>query len=488
MADPAATFGLLSLAPPVLAIGLALVTRQVFVSLLAGIWLGFIILAGGNPISGTFDTFDGFVAVFASGYNTHIIIFTLLIGALIGLVQYSGGVEGFVQALLGRLDKMDTKARSRGQRIRVELLALATGFLLFIESNISILTVGTVYRPITDRLGVPREKLAYITDSSSSPSCILIPFNAWGAYIAAQLAIQSVQNPFGLVLETIAFNFYPILVILTLVFVIISGKDFGPMKTAERRGTLLREGAEPMMGGEITAITPPDATPRRAINMFIPMGVMIILMPVFMIYTGWNDGAGNAFKALQNGAGEKAVLYAVSAAILVAMFMYRAQGLSSFKNMIDLSLKSMGGMLPLALLMVMAFALGQLCKDLGTGYFVAEQAQRFLSPALVPMIIFLSACFIAFAMGTSWTTFAIMIAIAVPLAVELDLSVSLCVAAALGGGIFGDHCSPISDTSIISSMATANDHIDHIRTQLPYALLCGGLAALFYLIAGIVAA
>lgn len=488
MDDGVTTYGLLSLAPPVLAIGLALLTRQVFVSLLAGIWLGFVILAGGNPLTGTFDTFDGFVAVFSSGYNTRIIIFTLLIGALIGLVQYSGGVDGFVQSLLGRLDKMETKAQSRGQRIRVELLALATGFFLFIESNISILTVGTVYRPITDKLGVPREKLAYITDSGSSPSCILIPFNAWGAYISGLLLAQSVANPFGLVLETIAFNFYPIFVILMLVVVIVSGKDFGPMKKAELRGTLLRDGAEPMMGGDITKATPPDNTPPRAINMIIPIAVMVVLMPVFLMYTGWGEGRDTFLQLIDASDGAASVLYAVSGAILVAMFMYRAQRIAGIRNMIDLSLKSMGGMLPLALLMVLAFALGQLCKDLGTGLYVAEQAQRFLSPGLVPVIIFLCACFIAFSTGTSWGTFAIMIAIAVPLATELNLPMALCVAAALGGGIFGDHCSPISDTSIITSMATANDHIDHIRTQLPYALLCGGLAALFYLIAGIVAA
>lgn len=488
MTDITETWRLLSLAPPVLAIGLALITRQVFVSLLAGIWLGFVILSGGNPLTGTLATWDGLIDVFSSGYNTRIVIFTLLIGALIGLVQFSGGIEAFVNALLARLDRMSDTADSRGKRKKVELLALATGFVLFIESNISILTVGTVYRPVFDKLGVPREKLAYITDSGSAPSCILIPFNAWGAYIAGLLLAQNIANPFSMVIDTIALNFYPMLVIAMLVIIILSGKDFGEMKKAERRGALLREGAEPMMGGEITAIEPPQTAPRRVINMLIPIGAMVILMPVFLIYTGWADGGGNAFEAMKSGSGDRAVLYAVSGAILVAMFLYKAQRIAGLRDMIDLSLKSMGGMVPLAILMVFAFALGQLCKDMGTGVYVAQQAEALLSPALIPMVIFLTACFIAFSTGTSWGTFAIMIAIAVPLATQLDMPVALCVAAALGGGIFGDHCSPISDTSIITSMATANDHIDHIRTQLPYALVCGGIAAIFYLIAGLVSA
>jgi len=190
----------LSLLPPVLAISLALLTRQVFLSLAAGIWVGFVILAGANPIAGTFDTIDGFVNVFSDADNTRIIIFTLAVGALIALIQRSGGVEGFVAGLLKWLDGLSVKAKGRGQRKIVELLAVLTGLLLFIESNISILTVGTVYRPIFDKLGIPREKLAYITDSTASPSCILIPFNAWGAFITGLIAAQGLADPFGVLL------------------------------------------------------------------------------------------------------------------------------------------------------------------------------------------------------------------------------------------------------------------------------------------------
>ena len=483
------TYGLLSLLPPVIAIGLALWTRQVFLSLLVGIWIGFVILAGGNPVAGTFAALDGLVAVFSDAGNTRIIIFTLVVGALIALIQRSGGVQGFINRLLSWLEKSATKAGNRGQRKRVELMALFTGLVLFIESNISILTVGTLYRPVFDKLKIPREKLAYIADSSSAPSCILLPFNAWGAFITGLLMAQGMDNAFGELLKATLFNFYPMLVIATLIFVILSGKDLGEMKTAEARtqnnGALLREGAVPMMSEDASSVPMKEGITPRARNMIIPIAAMVILMPTFLIMTGWSESGGNAFKALQSGSGSKSVLYATSFACALAMVMYKAMGKLGIRESFDLSLKGMSGMVPLAILMVLAFAIGSLCRELGTGVYVAETAKGFISPALVPALIFLVACFVAFSTGTSWGTFAIMIAIAVPLAQGMDTNVNLAIAAALGGGVFGDHCSPTSDTSIITSMATANDHIDHIRTQLPYALIGGAITTGLYLVLGV---
>lgn len=476
-------YGLISLLPPVIAIGLALWTRQVFLSLLIGIWIGFVILAGGNPLTGTLETINGLVAVFEDAGNTRIIIFTLVVGALIALIQRSGGVQGFINRLLGSLEKSASKAKSRGQRKRVELMALFTGLVLFIESNISILTVGTLYRPVFDKLKIPREKLAYIADSSSAPSCILLPFNAWGAFITGLLMAQGLDNGFGELLKATLFNFYPMLVILTLIFVILSGIDVGEMKTAEARGTLLREGAVPMMSEDASEVPMKEGIAPRARNMIIPIAAMVLLMPVFLIMTG--DSGEGWFKALQSGSGSKSVLYATTFASLLAMVMYKVTGKLGIRESFDLSLKGMSGMVPLAILMVLAFAIGSLCRELGTGLYVAETAKQFISPALVPALIFLVACFIAFSTGTSWGTFAIMIAIAVPLAQGMDTNVSLAIAAALGGGVFGDHCSPTSDTSIITSMATANDHIDHVRTQIPYALIGGGITTALYLVLGV---
>ena len=484
------TVGLLSLLPPVLAIGLALWTRQVFLSLAAGLWIGFVILAGGNPLDGTFAAIDGIVGVFANAGNTRIILFTLIVGALIALIQRSGGVAGFVDVLMRQLDKMSENAETRGQRKLVELLALGTGLLLFIESNISILTVGTLYRPVFDRLGIPREKLAYIADSGSAPSSVLIPFNAWGAYLIGLIAAQQAAGidlggtAFEVLVGATLLNFYPMLVIAILVFVILSGRDIGGMRKAEIRaketGQLNRPDAQIMLGDTAAEAEPKPGVVGKARNMLIPILLMVVLMPVFLLMTGDGDMAA--------GSGSKSVLYATSFAVIGAMVLYKLGGQLGIRESFESTLSGMSGMVPLAILMVLAFALGSLCKDLGTGLYVAETAKGFISPALVPAMIFLVSCFVAFSTGTSWGTFAIMIAIAVPLAQGMDVSPTLAIAAAIGGGVFGDHCSPTSDTSIIASMATANDHIDHIRTQLPYALIGGAITTVLYLILGFIGA
>ncbi len=483
------SFGWFSLLPPLLAIGLALWTRQVFISLAAGLWLGFVIMAGWNPIVGTFDTIDGIVRVFDSPGNTRIVLLTLVIGALIALIQRSGGVAGFVRRLIAMLERLSDQAGRKGQRKLVELLALVTALLLFVESNISILTVGTVYRPVFDKLGIPREKLAYITDSGSAPSCILLPINAWGAYLIGLIAAQGLTNPVGQLVNATLYNFYPMIVIIMLVFVIMSGRDIGEMKRAELRaketGKLTRDDAQLMMGDETTSIPAKEGAPLRARNMLIPIAAMVLLMIVFLIMTGEGD---TILARMFSGSGSKAVIYAASIAVLLAMVLYKAQGVMGIRESFEQALKGISGMVSLAILMVLALALGALCKDLGTGQFVAETAKGFISPALVPALIFLIACFVSFSTGTSWGTFAVMLPIAVPLATGMDTNVSLAIAAAIGGGVFGDHCSPTSDTSIITSMATANDHIDHIRTQLPYALIAGGLTTLLYLILGAVGA
>ena len=479
--DISQTAGWWSLLPPVLAIGLALATRQVFLSLALGIWSGYVILAGGNPWSATFDTIDAAVAVLGSAGNARIILFTLVVGALIALVQRSGGVAGFIHRLLGWLERRMAGAEARDQRVLVELLALGTGLLLFIESNISILTVGTLFRPVTDRLGMPREKLALIADTGSAPSCVLIPFNAWGAYLMGLIAAQGLEQPFSQLVQASLLNFYPMLIIVVLLVVILARRDVGEMKTAEARGTLLRDGAVPMMSDEATDMPAKDGAPARAINMLLPIATLVLLVPVFLVMTG--EGA-TWFARMQDGSGSSAVLYATTFAVLLAFLLYKAQSILRIRESFETAMTGMAGMLPLAILMLLAFALGDLCRALGTGVFTADVASGVLSPALMPALIFLISCFVAFSTGTSWGTFAIMIPIAVPLAASYGVDPSLAIAAAIGGGVFGDHCSPTSDTSIIASMATGSDHIDHIRTQLPYALIAGGITVALYLALG----
>jgi tetracycline resistance efflux pump len=489
-------FGFLSLFPPLIAIILAIKTRQVFISLLFGIWIGWIILSGGNFFSGTLNTIQALVDVFKDAGNTRTIMFSSLVGALIAFVQRSGGVDGFIKFVNDHLDKKSQNKKSNPRRT-VQLFAWLTGFVIFVESSINVLTVGSIFRPIFDRLKIPREKLAYIADSISAPTCILIPLNAWGAYIMGLLLAQGIENPLGAMIKAYPLNFYPIFAMIMVLVVIITQKDIGPMKKAEERaikeGKVIRDGATPMISSEVISMEKVKHAIPKAKNMIVPIAVMVGMMPVSLIYTGWNKVDNfyanpfwkQIFLALGQGSGSTSVLWAVLTAIIVGAIMYRVQKIFKMNEIIDLTFKGVGGLIPLALLMMLAFAIGKVCKDLGTGIYVAEVTKSWLSPSLVPFIVFLVAGFIAFSTGTSWGTFAIMIPIGLQMANIMDANIYLTIAAALGGGVFGDHSSPISDTTIISSMASASDHIDHVKTQLPYALIAGGFAAMFYLVIGI---
>ena len=488
-------YGFLSILPPLVAIILALRTKQVYVSLVLGIWLGWMAISGWNLLDGTIATIDGFVNVFQSPGNTRTIMFSALVGALLMFIQYSGGVQGFIIRIGKTLTRLEKKESGKS-RVIVQLFAQATGLILFIETSISALTTGTLYRPVFDKMKIPREKLAYITDSTAAPSSILIPFNAWGAFIMGLLITQGIESPLSTMGKSLLYNFYPILTILLMTFIILSGKDFGPMAKAEKRtrdtGKLLNDEARPMVSDEITSCEMKEGIKPRAINMILPLATMILMMPVTLAYTGWANvenytSAFNHFtKAMGHGSGSSAVLYSVTTSLLVAMALYRAQKIMKFRKMIEIALKGISELMPLALLMMLAFSISDVCNHLGTGNYVAQFSKDWLSPEFLPMIVFLLSSFIAFSTGTSWGTFAIMMSIVIPMAEIHGVNLYLVIGATLGGGVFGDHCSPISDTTIISSMASASDHIDHVKTQLPYALAAGGVTALIYLILGFV--
>lgn len=489
-------YGLLSLLPPVLAIVLAIFTRQVYVSLLVGIFIGWWIINDGNIWLGFLETIQGLVDVFADAGNTRTIMFCALVGALIVFIQRSGGVEGFILKVQKLLDKYEAR-KSGNARVIVQFLAWLTGVLIFVESSISVLTVGTLYRPIFDKLNIPREKLAYIADSSSAPSSILIPFNGWGAFIMGLLVASGFSNPFATMMQSMVYNFYPLLALLLALVIIFSKRDFGAMAKAERRATeqgkVIADDAIPMVSNELTNIEPIENIPYRARNMIVPILIMVIMMPIMLTYTGWSaltsEMSSDAWLtkisfAIGNGSGSTSVLVAVVISLLASMIFYLIQGIIKMNEMVDLTIKGIAGLMPLALLMLLAFAIGAVCKNLGTGTYVASIASETVPNGMIPFLVFVLSCFIAFSTGTSWGTFAIMIPIAVPLAQTMEVNVFMAIAAVMGGGVFGDHCSPISDTTILSSMASASDHIDHVRTQLPYALFAGGLAALMYLVIG----
>lgn len=468
------SYPFLSLIPPLLAITLAILTRQVYLSLFAGIAIGTTILANGNPLKGVADALETCVGVFKDPGNTRVIAFSVLVGAMIALLQRSGGIEGFNTL-------MTEKGLVRSKR-SVELLAFTIGVLIFIESSITCLVTGTVSRPLTDKYRISREKLAYICDTTSAPICALIPLNAWGAYVVTLLDKEGLSNTIGLFISSLFLDFYALAAVILLFLVILFQFDIGPMRKAEQRaqrtGKVFRDGAQLMMAEEITNLTPKPTTPFRAINMLLPIGVMIIMIVAGLVITG----DGNITK----GSGSTAVLWAVCTAIIGSAILYRCQRIMHLAEITELFLKGSGGLIGLGLLMMMAFAIGTICRDLKTGIYIAGVTKGFLKPELLPAVVFAISCFISFATGTSWGTWGIMFPIAIPLATAMDMPLPPVIGALLGGGVFGDHCSPISDTTIISSMASACDHIDHVRTQLPYALLAGTLSLILFLIIGVI--
>jgi tetracycline resistance efflux pump len=468
------TYGWISILPPLLAIFLAIKTKHVYISLVLGIWLGWTIIHGWNPLVGLIQTINALVAVFKDADNTRVVLFSAMIGAIITFTQYSGGMKGFVNWIVGK--GMVRTPKSAG------LLAWFLGFIIFIESSICVLVSGAVCRPIFDKLKVSREKLSYILDSTSAPKCILIPLNAWGAFVIGLLATQGMENPVRILVSSMPFNFYAITALLLVLFVVIIQKDFEPMRKAEIRvkkeNKLLRDGAEPLIADEVVMMEQKPGIKPRAINMLIPVATMVAAMPVVLIITG----KGN----LMDGSGSLSVLWAVILGLMAGAIAYRVQGIMRTKEITDIFMKGVGGLVPLASLMILAFAIGDTCDALGTGPFVAQAAKATLNPGVIPAVLFLISCFIAFSTGTSWGTFAIMIPIAVPIIRIIGLNPGLIIAAVLGGGVFGDHCSPISDTTIISSMASATDHIDHVRTQIPYALVAAGISLFLFVIFGYV--
>ena len=464
-------YGLVSVLPPLLAIGLAIWSRQVLLSLAAGIWLGYTILANWNPLAGLADAINGAIAVLGDAGNGRVIIFTFLIGALIATVQANGGMAGFVRWI------EEARWVTDGRRSRI--MAWIVGLVIFIESNLTILVAGSVSRPLFDRFKVSREKLAYIIDSTSAPVCILIPVNAWGAMVLGILAAEGVENPIGVFVGSIPLNFYALAALVLAAAVAFRGWEWGPMKKAgdrTRGGELMWEGSTAFADPDEIGPPPEEGARLRPVNMLLPIVLMVVAMPVFMIITGSGSMA--------EGSGSTSVLWAVMLGLAVAWAMTLAQRGMSLDQLSRIGLKGAGGLTAMAVVLWLALSLGDVTRALGTGAYVAGAVGDAVTPAALLPLLFVVSSAIAFATGSSWGTFAIMLPLGVPLAFGLDLPSAPFVAAVLSGGIFGDHCSPISDTTIISSLASATDHIEHVRTQIPYAVVAGGVAAVAFALTG----
>jgi len=460
-----------SILPPLIAIILAISTKQVILSLFAGIWMGFTIMSGFNPLAGVTASLDAIINVFTDPGDTRVLIFTLIIGALIATIEHSGGVRGFVHFLETR--------RWVHNGFRAQILAWGTGLFIFIESNITLLVAGSVSRPLFDRYRVSREKLAYLIDATSAPVCVMIPLNAWGAVIVGLIASTGVDNPLETFIDSIPYNFYAIVAIILSAVVIWKDLNIGPMRKAEERtqnGELLWPGATPMVDISAEHIEDAEGEVPSAKLMVIPIITMVLMMPVGLYITG--DGK------IIEGSGSVSILWSVSFALLVAWIMILAKGGTSIDELMRVFMKGAGGLLPIATILLLALTLGDVANLLGTGIYVANYVGATVPVPLLAPLIFLVSAFIAFSVGSSWGTFAIMIPIAIPIATTLGLPVPMLLGAAIAGAIFGDHASPISDTTVVASMASATDHIDHVRTQLPYALTAAAISAVAYTVAG----
>lgn len=453
-------YGILSITIPLLTIVLAIITKDVIVSLLGGIFGGLMVLHGYNPLVAFTELFNGTIVQFSQGWITKTILFSLFVGAVIKLLERSGAVESFVAFL-------DRYAKKIDSPIGAQMLAYTIGVFIFIESSITSLVAGTVAKPLCDRNGVSREKLAYICDSTSAPICSLIPLNAWGALLLG-LIVSAIDGKIingegvALLIASIPYNFYALFTLIIVLIVIYKKWEIGPMKNA------VSCDYHPSMHNS-------DAKPAL-MPMLLPVLVMVLAVPAGLYITG----KGDIFK----GSGSTSVYYATIVTLIVMYLYYVLSGRLSHRAYFDGLFKGMGEMLPVAAILFFAIFIGKVIGDLGTAKYLAHLLTGNISPVLIPMLIFLVASATAFSTGTSWGTFSIMMPIALALAASMHLDIPLVIAAVISGGIFGDHASPISDTTIISSMAAGCDHVEHVRTQLPYALLGGTLAALAFLAAG----
>lgn len=463
----------LSLLPVVVALALAFTTRNAVFSLLIGSVVG-VLMLGNDPFTGTAQLFQD---ALGSGWFIWVVMIQVFVGILIAFFMLAGVTERFAELVSERVES------DRGAQGMTWLL----GVLVFFSDYFSPLLSGPVMRPVTDEHDVSREKLAYILDSTSAAVPTLIPISGWAVFIAGLIAEQGNVPDKTVALDvfvnSIVYNFYGVLSI-ALAGVIAIGvvSDFGPMKEAESRarttGKVLRDGANPLVGVEIEEIEPKAGkTANLTLHLFVP--ILIIL--------GISIGS---FVVLQD---VKILAAFMAATAWLAVVMYAQGYFENVTDVIDVSTDGIKGVFPAIMVLALAYMINTITGQLGAPEYVIGATEGWLTPSLLLFITFVTGAAISFFSGTSWGTYGIMIPIIVPIAFSMNGDsfspiLYAAVAAVVGGGLFGDHCSPLSDTSILSSFGAASDHMDHVRTQLPYAIAAGGITAIGYALLGIVIA
>ena len=493
--------GYFSLLPPVMAILLALLFKQVLVALFAGVWLGATFIYGYNPVLGFGHTLDTFlIQALADPSHAAIIIFSMTLGGMVGVISKSGGTQGIVQ-LLSRF----ANSRRGGQ-----IATWAMGVFIFFDDYANTLIVGNTMRPFTDKLRISREKLSYIVDSTAAPVASIAIISSWvgfqvGLIDQAFKALGLQQDAYVTFVQSVPYASYSVLAVLFVFFVGLTLRDLFSMYHAEHRayttGKLLHDDARPLADDKSLDIQAQEGIPLRWYNALLPIFTVIIVTMVGLYFHGYMSlgekaktarfgeiiGAANSFDVL---------MWASFLGALVAIFMAVSQRILTMSRALDAWLSGVKAMVIAMIILILAWSIGNICGELKTADYIIEITRGFLSPHFLPVIGFIISAFIGFSTGTSWATMAILIPIVIPTAHKLCLANGIdpvisqsimlgTIASVLSGSVFGDHCSPISDTTIMSSMASAADHVDHVRTQLPYAILVALVACMVgYLPAG----
>ncbi len=466
-----------ALVPSFVAIALALITKEVYSSLFLGIVVGAALAANFNFENTLTNIFtNGIVASVSDSYNVGILVFLIMLGAIVSLMNKAGGSAAF-----GRWAEVHIKTR-RGAQLATILL----GVLIFIDDYFNCLTVGSVMRPVTDRHKISRAKLAYLIDATAAPVCIIAPISSWAAAVSSY-----VEDGSGLALfiRTIPYNFYALLTLIMMLTLTIRNIDYGPMAKFEKNAK-----AGDLFSGENPYAGETDNVPEgkgTVLDLVLPIVVLIFCCVVGMIYTGGFFSGSSFVESFSNSDASVGLMLGSAFGLLFSIIYYVARKSFSFREAMGCVPEGFKAMVPAIMILVFAWSLKNMTSFLGADVFVASAISGSAKglQMFLPAVIFLIACVLSFATGTSWGTFGILIPIvlqAFPWSAGNPISI-VCVAACMAGAVCGDHCSPISDTTIMSSAGAQCSHVNHVSTQLPYAMTCAAVSAVTYLLAGIMA-
>ncbi len=479
----------ISLLPPLTAITLAMVTKQAHLSLFLGIVIGACFITGGLW-SGLTSSLDHYLVNSLAGSESHtaIMMFTMAFGGLIGVMSANGSLKGVLHAA----------SKYATNNFRGQLLTAIMGLVIFFDDYSNSLLVGNMMRPFTDKVKVSREKLSYLVDSTAAPVASLAAVSTWSIFQMSLLDAPFVtygitQSTYVTFLQSIPYSFYCILAIIFLFLTVVMKKEFGPMLQAETRsqttGEVLSKNAKPMMDKELVATLDASETSHWS-NAAIPIVLVLAITIGGLFITGLQDLAQGVEKSFINiisaSNPNTALIWGSFFAGFIAIGISVFRGLLNISDAMDAWINGARSMVMACVILVLAWTIGDICAEIKTAEYIVDLTKDFLTPALLPPITFITAALISFSTGSSWATMSILVPVTVPMAIQLMTGDNNAIvqtpifistfAAVLSGSVFGDHSSPIADTTVLSSTASGADHIDHVRTQLPYALVCAGIA------------